>query len=238
MLEQIDLAQTLKRADYEAQLAAVQLQLVRQQPAFRQAGGRVLVAFEGWDASGKGGCIQQITTAMDPRGYQVWPISAPNDVERRYPYLWRFWTRLPIPGQVVIFDRSWYGRVLVERVEGLTPPAAWRRAYREIREFEQLLTEEGITVVKFWLHITPDEQLKRFQEREADPFKQWKIGPEDWRNRARWTDYVAAVEEMVAETQTPAAPWHLIAAESKHVARVATARIVNAAMAATLSCDQ
>ena len=182
--------------------------------------------YEGWDASGKGGNIQRITEKLDPRGYHVWSISAPNEVERQYHYLWRFWTHIPARGQIAIFDRSWYGRVLVERVEKFAKKEAWKRAYRELRDFERLLVDDGTVLIKFWLHISKDEQMKRFKEREDDPFKTWKIGPEDWRNREKWDDYVEAAEEMFAETDTPDAPWHLIAANDKHYARIATARIV------------
>ena len=226
MLEQIDLSQSLPREKYEKALSELQLKLLRLQQQIRAAGIPVIIMYEGWDASGKGGSILRITEKLDPRGYHVWPISAPNEVERQYHYLWRFWTRLPARGQIVIFDRSWYGRVLVERVEKLASKEEWRRAYRELRDFEHTLADDGTVLVKFWMHISKDEQLKRFKEREDDPLKSWKIGPEDWRNRDRWHDYVEAAEDMFTETDTPEAPWHIIAAEDKHFARVETARIV------------
>jgi len=226
MLKQIDLSQTIGDDKYEKTLLEIQLQLVRLQQQVRKAGIPVIVMYEGWDASGKGGSILRLTEKMDPRGYHVWSICAPNEVEQQHYYLWRFWTKLPARGEIVIFDRSWYGRVLVERVEKFAKKEAWERAYREIRDFERMLTDDGTVLIKFWLHISKDEQAKRFKERENDPFKDWKITPEDWRNREKWDDYAEAAEQMFTETDTLAAPWHIIAAEHKHYARVETARIV------------
>ncbi len=226
MLEQIDLSLKLDHDAYTAQLPDIQLHLVKLQQKLRASERALVIAYEGWDASGKGGSILRITQALDPRGYVVWPIGAPNEVERQYHYLWRFWNRLPAHGHIAIFDRTWYGRVLVERVEKLTAPEAWRRGYREICDFERTLVHNGVIVIKFWLHISKGEQLKRFKERESNPFKRWKIGDDDWRNREKWDDYWRAAEEMIAETSIPESPWHVIPAESKHYARIETAKIV------------
>ena len=226
MLEQVDLSQKMTHEASEKALAEIQLRLVLLEQKLRKHEIPAIIMYEGWDASGKGGSIVRITGPLDPRGFQVWPIGAPNEVERQYNYLWRFWTRLPAKGVIGVFDRSWYGRVLVERVEKFCTPEEWQRAYREIREFERTLIDNGMVLIKFWLHISQDEQLRRFKEREEDPYKQWKIGPDDWRNRKHWDDYLKAAEQMFAETDTPDAPWHLIAAEDKHFTRVETARIV------------
>jgi polyphosphate kinase 2 (PPK2 family) len=226
MLESVDLSLKLDKETYAKELDAQQFRLLRLEQKMRKAGLPVIVLYEGWDASGKGGSILRITQKLDPRGVRVWPIAAPTELELRYPYLWRFWTRLPARGELAIFDRSWYGRVLVERVEKYAKKVAWQRAYDEIRHFERLLTDDGTVLIKFWMHISKDEQMRRFKEREANPFKSWKIGPEDWRNREKWDKYVEAAEEMFRETHTDNAPWHLIAAENKPYARVTTVRIV------------
>ena len=164
--------------------------------------------------------------ALDPRSFKVHPIAAPDEHERAQHYLQRFWRRLPEKGQIVAFDRSWYGRVLVERVEGLAAKKEWRRAYREINEFERMLIDSGIRLVKLFLHITPDEQMRRFRDRLTDPVKRWKLSYEDFRNRARWADYETAIEDMMAETSTDIAPWHLIPANNKPYGRVAAFRIL------------
>ncbi len=187
--------------------------------AHRQHIGTVMV-FEGADAAGKGGVIRRLGAAMHPAHYRVVPIAAPSDEERAQHYLWRFWRQLPRAGYTTIFDRSWYGRVLVERVEGFADQAAWSRAYAEINDFEQQLCDFGFVVLKFWLHIDPDEQLRRFQDREQTPYKQYKITAEDYRNRERWDDYVQAVDDMVARTSTVDAPWHIIPANDKRHARL------------------
>jgi polyphosphate kinase 2 (PPK2 family) len=176
--------------------------------------------FEGWDAAGKGGAIRRVTASLDARTSRVVPIAAPTDEERAQHYLWRFWRHLPRKGLVTIFDRSWYGRVLVERVEGFAAPAEWQRAYREINAFEEQLVEHGIVVVKYWLHVSPEEQLRRFKDREKSPFKSWKLTDEDWRNRERWQDYSRAVNEMVERTSSHLAPWTLVEANDKCFARI------------------
>ncbi len=225
MLEKIDLSIKMSKEEYEEQIKPLQLRLLRGQLKLRESKTSVVFVFEGWDAAGKGGCILRITEKLDPRGYHVWPISAPNVVEKQYNYLWRFWTRMPEKGQIAIFDRSWYGRVLVERVEGFARKDEWKRAYEEINNFEKLLVDDGIMVVKFWLHISKEEQLRRFKERESNPFKRWKIGPEDWRNREHWQEYEKAAEEMFEKTDSCYAPWHLVSAENKYHARICTVQI-------------
>jgi len=186
----------------------------------RDRGIPAILVFEGWDAAGKGGAIRRVTAALDAASYHIVPIAAPTDEERAHHYLWRFWRHLPRSGMLTIFDRSWYGRVLVERVEGLASPPEWLRAYAEINQFEEQLIEHGIVVVKYWLHITPDEQLRRFQERRRLSFKQWKLTAEDWRNRRKWKEYDAAVNEMIARTSTRTAPWTLVEANDKYYARL------------------
>ena len=190
----------------------------------------VLILFEGWDAAGKGGAIKRLVTNFDPRGYEVIPVAAPNDTERTHHYLWRFWQAVPAAGRIAVFDRTWYGRVLVERVEGFCQEAEWRRAYREINEFEEQLTNFGAVIVKFWLHIDKEEQLRRFQERENTPEKRWKITAEDWRNREKWDEYKQAVDEMLYRTSTRSAPWTIVPANSKEYARVHVLKTVAEAM--------
>jgi len=198
--------------------------LVRIQQALRFTGERAVVVFEGMDAAGKGGTIRRIAWALDPRALKVWPIGAPSEMEARQHYLQRFWTRLPERGQIAIFDRSWYGRVLVERVDELTEPAEWKRAYREISEFERQLTDSGMRLVKFFLHVSKDEQLRRFEERYINPLKRWRLGMDDFRARAKWDEYVQAIEEMFDRTGTRNAPWHAIPSDDKEAARAAVLR--------------
>ena len=190
----------------------------------------LLILFEGWDAAGKGGAIKRLVENFDPRGYEVVPIAAPNDIERAHHYLWRFWQAVPAAGRISIFDRTWYGRVLVERVEGFCPETDWRRAYREINEFEEQLTNFGAVLVKFWLHIDKEEQLRRFEERENTPEKKWKITAEDWRNREKWDAYKLAVDEMLFRTSPHKAPWTVVAANSKEYARLTVLKTVTDAM--------
>lgn len=189
----------------------------------------LFILFEGWDAAGKGGNIKRIAEKLDPRLYRVEPIAAPNDYEKSHHYLWRFYRRLPDAGHIVIFDRSWYGRVLVERVEGFCTTEEWQRAYHEINEFEETLTEYGAIILKFWLHIDKDEQLIRFKSREENPEKQWKITEDDWRNRDKWDQYLSAIDEMFIKTSTSFAPWNVIESNDKQYARIKTLKtIVNA----------
>jgi AMP-polyphosphate phosphotransferase len=226
VLEHVDLSQKLDRDEYDKQILEVQYKLVLLQQQMRTKGIPVCIMYEGWDASGKGGSILRITQKLDPRGIRVWPVGPPTDIEKQYHYLWRFWTRLPAKGEIGIFDRSWYGRVLVERVEKFATHDEWKRAYGEITDFERSLVANGTVLIKFWMQISQDEQLRRFKEREGDPFKEWKITPDDWRNRDKWDDYAKAAEDMFEKTDIPESPWHIIPAENKHFARVETAKIV------------
>lgn len=220
VLSQLDMSRKISRLAFRR---ALERQQGRLNILHRKACGQgisAIAVFEGWDAAGKGGAIRRVTGALDAASYQVIPIAAPTDEERAQHYLWRFWRHLPRPGRLTIFDRSWYGRVLVERVERLASPAEWLRAYSEINQFEQQLADHGIVLVKFWLHITSQEQLRRFKERQQSSFKQWKLTAEDWRNRRRWNDYAQAVNEMVARTSTRTAPWVLVEANDKYHARI------------------
>ncbi len=209
---------------YEMALEKQQAGLARLGRRAREDGVSCVVVLEGWDAAGKGGAIRRITRALDVREYRVVPIAAPSPQEQAQHYLWRFWQQLPAAGQMTIFDRSWYGRVLVERVEGLARPDEWQRAYDEILEFENQLLEHGTVLLKFWLHIDADEQRDRFAQRETTPYKKYRIGADDYRNRARRADYVTAANEMIARTSTRTAPWRLIPANDKRYARVAVLR--------------
>jgi AMP-polyphosphate phosphotransferase len=220
VLQALDMTLALEKADYEEKLARLEekLNTLTRRPAFLK---RSLVAvFEGSDAAGKGGAIRRVTRALDARQYDVIPIAAPTDEEKAQPYLWRFWRHIPRRGSFTIFDRSWYGRVLVERVEGFCAQPDWMRAYSEINDFEELLTRYGVIVVKLWLQITKDEQLVRFEEREKVGFKRYKITDEDWRNREKWDEYEEAVTDMVERTSTERAPWTMIEANDKLHARV------------------
>ena len=220
MLDQLDLTIKLPREEYDSQLKILQAQI--HQLAFQVYSQKrpVVVVFEGMDASGKGGAIKRLTERMDPRGYVVWPISAPSGDDKDHHYLYRFWRRLPEQGQIAVFDRSWYGRVLVERLEGFCSEEAWKRAYIEINHFERQLIDSGTIMVKFWMHISKDEQLERFREREQTNYKSWKITDEDWRNRGKWEDYMIATQEMILKTSTLAAPWTLVEANDKLFARI------------------
>jgi polyphosphate kinase 2 (PPK2 family) len=220
VLGKLDMTRRLTDRRFKASLAKQQGRLNLLQRQARQQGLSTVVVFEGWDAAGKGGAIRRVTAALDARDYDVIPVAAPTDEEQARHYLWRFWRRLSRAGRMTIFDRSWYGRVLVERVEGLATEAEYMRAYGEINHFEEQLVAHGILVVKFWIHITNDEQLRRFRERSRTAYKQWKIGKEDWRNRARWTDYVVAINDMVARTSTRVAAWTLVEGNDKNFARV------------------
>ena len=186
----------------------------------------LVIVYEGWDASGKGGNIRRLTEKMDPRGYEVIPVSAPNDVEKAHHYLWRFWTEFPKAGHITIFDRSWYGRVLVERVEGFCSETDWKQAYNEINEMEDNFRHFGSIVLKFWVHIDKDEQLKRFRAREANPHKRWKLHEEDWRNREKWHLYEEAAEEMFLRTHAPKSPWSIIEGNCKRYARIKALDVV------------
>lgn len=220
MLESLDLSRKLTRAEYDQQADRLQNQLHLLGYQVYEQQRPVVLVFEGWDAAGKGGAIKRLTEKLDPRGYVVWPIAAPHGDDKDRHYLYRFWRRLPEKGQIAIFDRSWYGRVLVERVEGFCTTAAWQRAYHEINQFEREIVEFGGIVLKFWLHISQAEQLRRFKERQKIAYKQWKITDEDWRNRGKWEDYERAVEDMLLKTSTYLAPWTVVEANDKLYARV------------------
>jgi AMP-polyphosphate phosphotransferase len=220
VLDGVDLKRTLSPRTYEKQLKKYQEQFYRLTWAARQKKRSTIAVFEGWDAAGKGGAIRRMTGAMDARLYKAISIAAPTDEERGHHYLWRFWRHLPLAGHVTIYDRSWYGRILVERVEKFAREGEWRRAFQEINDFEEQLLEHGIILNKFWLHISKDEQLRRFKEREKTPWKMHKITEEDWRNRDRWNDYEHAINDMIVHTSTEFAPWKLIPANDKRVARV------------------
>ncbi|MFI5381235.1 MAG: phosphate--AMP phosphotransferase [Tepidisphaerales bacterium] len=220
ILDNVDLSLTLTRKEYEDRLGKAQdkLRVLEYEIFTRRI--PVIIAYEGWDAGGKGGNIRRLTQHLDPRGYEVVPIAAPNDVEKSHHYLWRFWVQMPKAGHITIFDRTWYGRVLVERVEGFCTDAEWQRAYREINEMEQHCTNAGAVLLKFWMHIDPAEQLRRFKERQKLAYKQWKITEEDWRNRKKLPQYRVAVEEMLYRTSTPYAPWTVVESNCKLHARV------------------
>lgn len=228
MLEKINLDQRLSREEYKAELKPLQLRLLALEHELFERKRSMVLVFEGWDAAGKGGAIKRLTRRLDSRGYEVLPIGAPEGEDKTHHYLWRFWRRLKPSSekQIQIFDRSWYGRVLVERVEGFASEDEWRRAYREINEFERLLVSSGMILNKFWLHISPEEQLSRFDLRKDDPVKSWKLTEEDWRNRQKWADYEAAVEDMLLRTSTLIAPWTVVEANDKYFARVKVLRTV------------
>jgi polyphosphate kinase 2 (PPK2 family) len=210
--------------DYKKKLKEAQLDLLHWQRKLQETRSNVIIVVEGPDAAGKGGAIKRIVEKLDPRLYKVHSIVKPTGEEYAHHYLWRFWTKLPPSGQIVIFDRSWYGRVLVERVEKFCSEDEWRRAYQEINEFERLLVDDGALLLKFFLFIDKEEQLKRFKAREADPYKHWKISDEDWRNRRHWKENVVAAEEMLELTSTERAPWQVIGANYKWHTRVKMVR--------------
>ncbi|MGY1746606.1 polyphosphate kinase 2 family protein [Blastococcus sp. SYSU D00695] len=239
-LADVDLSLHLGKKEGKEQLAAAQRRLVHLrlllggQLGSGELGPPLCVLFEGWDASGKGGAIKRLVEVLDPRHVRVAQFAAPTPDEKRHHFLWRFWPALPGWGGMTVLDRSWYGRVLVERVEGLAPEAAWQRAYREITDLERTLAAEGTVLVKFWMHVSPDEQLRRFEARRDDPLKAWKLTDEDWRNRDKRGAYEAAVEEMLHRTDAPVAPWHVVAGDDKRWARVSVVRTVCEAIEAAL----
>lgn len=234
VLDALDLSQSVGKKAYGKQLEKLQGKLNGLLRDSRFAKRSMVLVFEGADAAGKGGAIRRITSALDARSYYVVPVAAPTDEEKARPYLWRFWRHLPKRGRVAIFDRSWYGRVLVERVEEFAEPADWMRAYSEINAFEQQLVDHGTVVVKLWLQIDAEEQLARFEERKNTGFKQFKITDEDWRNREKWDDYREAVSDMVDRTSTEIAPWTLVEANDKRFARLKVLRTVTDALEAAL----
>ena len=226
LLDEVDLSKKLTEKKYEEELEALQARLRALQFRCFEERRPVVIAAEGWDAAGKGGAIKRIIGAMDPRGYDVIPIAAPKGADATHHYLWRFWNRIPKAGHFAIFDRTWYGRVLVERVESFCTEAEWRRAYQEIKEFELSLANYGTVIVKFWFHIAPEVQLERFKERESTDYKHYKITEEDWRNREKWDQYKAAVTDMVSNTSTTYAPWTIVEANDKLWARIRAMRTI------------
>jgi polyphosphate:AMP phosphotransferase len=238
VLNSLDLGLRLEREAYDERLASLQGRIGRLARDLTASKRAAVLLFEGVDAAGKGGCIRRIVHAIDARWYVVVPIAAPSDEERARPYLWRFWRRLPGRGQFTIYDRSWYGRVLVDRIEGFAAAEAWRRAYAEINAFEEQLVDAGILVFKFWLQISPDEQLRRFAERGAIEHKRYKLTPEDWRNREKWLAYEAAACEMIERTSTESAPWHLVPAEDKLPARVQVLETLRAGLESAIGAGR
>ena len=220
VLSGIDLSKSLTEEEYKTRLKKLQKRLAELHSELYRLRIPVVIGFEGWDAGGKGGAIKRLTSNLDPRGYRVNPTAAPNDIEKVHHYLWRFWNNVPKAGHIAIFDRTWYGRVMVERIEGFCSEAQWRRAYQEINEMESHMANAGAVVLKFWLHIDKDEQERRFRERQANPAKQWKITDEDWRNREKWDQYEEAVNEMLIRTSTTYAPWIVVEGNDKRYARV------------------
>jgi polyphosphate:AMP phosphotransferase len=220
ILSTLDLTKSLEKADYKRKLKECQAKLNLLHRKSRDKDVSMALVFEGWDAGGKGGAIRRITPALDARDYEVIQIAAPTDEELAHHYLWRFWRHISRSGRVMIFDRSWYGRVLVERVEGFAREEEWRRSYAEINDFERQLIEHGLVLVKFWLHISKEEQERRFKAREQIAFKRWKLTPEDWRNREKWDLYEQAVNDMIERTSTQVAPWVLVEGEDKRYARL------------------
>ncbi|MGD8843370.1 MAG: polyphosphate kinase [Gammaproteobacteria bacterium] len=220
VLDTLDMSRDLNKREYQKELKEAQAKLNSLYRQARDKGLSTIMVFEGPDAAGKGGAIRRVTAALDARSFQVIPIAAPTDEERAHHYLWRFWRHLSRAGRLTVFDRSWYGRVLVERVEQFATNDEWQRAYAEINDFESQLVDHGVALLKFWIHISKDEQLARFEAREQTPYKRWKLTEEDWRNREKWHDYELAVNDMVQHTSTFNAPWTLVEGNSKRYARV------------------
>ena len=225
-LSEVDLSPTIEEEEYKKELKRLQKRLSELHNVIYRKKIPVILCYEGWDAAGKGGNIRRVAYPLDPRGFDVHPIASPEPHELNRQYLWRFWTRLPRTGHICIFDRTWYGRVMVERLEGFCSEKDWKRAYNEINEFERQLTDWGAVLLKFWIHIDQDTQLARFNERQNTPEKQWKITEEDWRNREKWPQYETAVDEMLQKTSTENAPWFIIESNDKHYARIKALRII------------
>ncbi|CAM5207420.1 Polyphosphate:AMP phosphotransferase [Ureibacillus acetophenoni] len=219
-IEKINLTKQLDKKQYKEQLKQLQFELLNIQQFLFEKEIALILVFEGMDAAGKGGAIKRLTERLDPRGFVVHPISAPKFHEKRYHYLQRFWRKIPQHGQIGIFDRSWYGRVLVERIEGFATEKEWQRAYEELNSFEKTLTDENYILLKFWIHIDKDEQLIRFQNRQNDPYKQWKLTDEDWRNREKFDEYIVAANETFEKTDKVHAPWVLVPGNNKNYARI------------------
>jgi len=215
MLEKVDLSRKLKSEEWKALRPHLQQRLYDFERAAYDAGLGTVIVFEGWDAAGKGTSIGTLTQRLDPRGFKVWPIRAPRSEEQNHPWLWRFWLKLPNRGQIAIFDRSWYGRVLVERVEGLTPKSDWRKAYRDMVDFERTIADDGYLLIKFLLHISEKEQKRRFRQLEKDPLTAWHVEPEDWEHHRKYGEYLLAYEEMLERTESEWGPWTIVEATDR-----------------------
>lgn len=226
ILAKTDLSKSMPKEVYEERLKELQKKMEHLHGELYRRRIPVVLGFEGWDAGGKGGAIKRLTSHMDPRGYVVNPTASPSDTEKAHHYMWRFWRAMPKAGHIAIFDRTWYGRVMVERLEGFCSENDWQRAYNEINEFEKELKDWGAVMIKFWVQIDKDTQLARFQERQNNPEKQWKITDEDWRNREKWDEYEVAVNEMLQKTNTEYAPWHILESVDKKYARIKALKIV------------
>jgi polyphosphate kinase 2 (PPK2 family) len=220
MLEKIDLRKKLPKKDYKARMPVLRNQLYDLQKACWDAGVPTVILFEGWDAAGKGTSVKALTRRLEPRGFKLYAIQAARTYETHMPWLWRFWLKLPNYGEIAIFDRSWYGRVLVERVEKLTPEDEWRNAYRDIVNFERTIADDGYVLIKFWLHISKQEQRKRFDMLESDPLTAWHVQPEDWEHHRKYDEYLRAVEEMLERTETEWGPWTIVEATDRRWAQV------------------
>jgi len=225
-LSDFDLSAKLSTKEYEKLLKKQQIELISIGRKVFEKKIPVVLMMEGWDAAGKGGVIKRITAFLDPRGYTAYGIGAPTEIEKNHHYLWRFWNKLPEGGKAAIFDRSWYGRVLVERVEKLAKEAEWKRAYKEINKFEKTLAANGTVVIKVFLSISKAEQLRRFRKRQQDKLTRWKLTPDDWRNRSKWDEYEKAINEMLQKTSTKHTPWHVIASDDKKFMRIAVAKTI------------
>ena len=229
-LADVDLNAALSEEDYKKSLDYYEMKVFKLSSELYKKKIPFVLAFEGWDAAGKGGAIKRVAYPLDPRDFEVIPVASPSAPEKERHFLWRFYQHLPKTGHVHIFDRSWYGRVMVERLEGFCSEDDWKRAYNEMNEFEKDLTDWGATVLKFWIQIDKDTQLERFNERQNTPEKQWKITDEDWRNREKWDEYEVAIDEMIEKTSTSYAPWHIIESKDKKYARIKVMRILCEAM--------
>ncbi|HEY5894566.1 MAG TPA: UDP-galactose-lipid carrier transferase [Chthoniobacterales bacterium] len=226
ILDDLDQKQSIEPDEYKKKLKEYQLSLLNMQLKLAKTKRSIILVFEGPDAAGKGGAIKRVTERLDPRWYRVYSIIKPTAEEYQHHYMWRFWNKLPKYGETVVFDRSWYGRVLVERVEGFAKVEEWQRAYREINEFEHTLSDDGAIIIKLYIHISKDEQLERFKRREADPYKHWKISDEDWRNRNKWDEHNQAAQDLFAKTSTKIAPWKVIPGNFKWYARLTTVKTI------------
>jgi polyphosphate kinase 2 (PPK2 family) len=235
ILDRVDLSKAIEeKREYRRQLVLNQVLLSQLGYQVYAQKRPVVIVFEGWDAAGKGGAIKRLTERLDPRGYVVYPVAAPKGEDATHQYLWRFWRRLPEKGQIAIFDRSWYGRVMVERIEGFCTEEEWKRAYRELNQFERQLVDFGTILVKLWIHISSEEQLARFEQRDLTPYKAWKLTDEDWRNREKRAQYEIAVEDMLLKTSTATAPWTIVEGDNKWHARVRIVETVVNALSSQL----